>query len=40
MDSRSLGKEGEKIAEDFLRKKGYKILEKNFVPKNLMAPKR
>lgn len=35
MNSRLLGKEGEKIAEDFLRRKGYKILEKNFIPKDL-----
>ena len=29
-DSKPLGNEGENIANDFLIKKGYKILERNF----------
>lgn len=29
-DRISLGKRGEKLAEEFLRKKGYKIVERNF----------
>jgi len=33
MDKKELGKKGEKIAESYLLKKGYKILEKNFLIK-------
>jgi len=32
MDSKELGILGEKIAENYLQKKGYKILEKNYSP--------
>ena len=31
VDAKELGKRGEKIAEDELVKKGYKILSKNFI---------
>lgn len=30
MDKRSIGKKGEKTAERFLKRKGYKIVEKNY----------
>jgi putative endonuclease len=30
MDTRTLGSAGEKLAEQFLRKQGYKILERNY----------
>lgn len=35
MNTNSLGEEGERIAENFLKKKGYRILERNYIPKNL-----
>jgi putative endonuclease len=40
MTSKELGDLGEKIASDFLRKKGYKILEKNYIPKWLRGPEK
>jgi putative endonuclease len=38
MDSKKLGILGEKIAENYLRKKGYKILEKNYSPSFISGP--
>lgn len=35
MKKKELGKLGEKIAEGYLKKKGYKILEKNYIPKRI-----
>lgn len=35
MEKKKLGEIGEKIAEEYLRKKGYKILEKNYIPKKI-----
>ncbi len=40
MTSKELGDLGEKIASDFLKKKGYKILEKNYIPKWLRGPEK
>jgi len=40
MDSKKLGAFGEKIALDFLQKKGYQILDKNYLPKFLSGPQR
>ena len=40
MDSKKLGVLGEKIARDYLKKKGYKILDKNYFPKFISGPKR
>jgi putative endonuclease len=38
MDSKELGILGEKIAENYLKKKGYKILEKNYSPSFVSGP--
>ena len=38
-NSKEIGKLGEKIAEDYLQKKGYKILDKNYVFKIPKSPK-
>lgn len=40
MDRKKLGGLGEKIAEDFLRKKGYKILAKNYSSNLVSGPQR
>lgn len=40
MNSKQLGNFGEKIAQDYLRNKGYKILERNYSPKFVSGPKR
>lgn len=39
MNSKEIGILGEKIAENYLKKKGYKILEKNYSPKFVSGPK-
>ena len=36
---KKLGEIGEKIAEDFLKRKGYKILDKNYFTKSVFGPK-
>jgi len=36
---KKLGQIGEKIAEDFLKRKGYKILDKNYFVKSAFGPK-
>jgi len=40
MNSKKLGILGEKIAENYLKKKGYQILDKNYSPKFISGPKR
>lgn len=40
MDKKTLGQIGEKVAAYFLEKKGYKILEKNYLSQLLSGPKR
>ena len=40
MDNKYLGNLGEKIAENFLIKKGYEILDRNYSPKFISGPKR
>ena len=40
MTSKEIGDLGEKIACDFLKKKGYKILDKNYIPKWLRGPEK
>ena len=40
MDSRKIGNLGEKIAESFLKKKGYQILDKNYSNKFVSGPQR
>lgn len=40
MNSKRLGTLGEKIAERYLKKKGYQILDKNYSPKFISGPKR
>jgi len=40
MNSKEIGILGEKIAERYLRKKGYKVLEKNYFPKFVSGPLR
>jgi len=40
MDTKQLGNLGEKIAADFLKKKGYKILDKNYIPKWMHGPEK
>jgi len=40
MTSKQLGNLGEKIAEDYLRKKGYQILNRNYSPKWVSGPQR
>ena len=38
MNSKDIGILGEKIAENYLKKKGYKILEKNYSPSFVSGP--
>jgi len=38
--NKSIGKLGEELAEKFLKNKGYKIIERNYVPKNVSGPLR
>lgn len=38
MNSKQLGILGEKIAENYLKKKGYRILDKNYSPKFISGP--
>lgn len=40
ISSKELGNLGEKIAADYLKEKGYKILDKNYIPKWAGANKR
>jgi len=40
MDSKKIGNLGEKVAENYLKKKGYKILDRNYSNKFLSGPKR
>ena len=40
MDRNQLGNLGERIAENFLRRKGYEILGKNYSPKFVSGPQR
>ena len=40
MDSKKLGILGEKIAQNYLEKKGYQILDKNYSSKFISGPKR
>ena len=40
MNAKQLGIFGEKIAEDFLKKKGYTILDKNYSPRFVSGPQR
>ena len=40
LDRKKLGNLGEKIAENFLRKKGYEILDKNYSSKIVSGPQR
>lgn len=40
MSSKDLGALGEKIAENFLKKKGYKILDRNYIPRFVSGPQR
>ena len=40
MSSKQVGIAGEKIAENFLKNKGYKILDRNYIPKFISGPQR
>ena len=40
MEAKEIGKLGEKIAEKYLKKKGYQILDKNYSPKFISGPQR
>lgn len=40
MEKKLIGKFGEKIAENFLKKKGYQILDKNYSPRFISGPQR
>ena len=40
MDPKELEILGEKIATDYLKKKGYQILDKNYSPHHISGPKR
>lgn len=40
MNTKELGALGEKLAFDFLKNKGYKILDKNYSPKFVSGPQR
>lgn len=40
MDSKQLGSAGEKIAENYLKEKGYRILDKNYIPRFVSGPMR
>ena len=39
-NSKQLGELGEKIAEKFLKKRGYKILDKNYISRFISGPQR
>jgi putative endonuclease len=40
INSKKIGELGEKIAEKFLKKKGYKILDKNYISRFVRGPQR
>ena len=40
MEAKEIGNLGEKIAEEYLKKQGYKILKRNYIPKFLSGPQR
>ena len=40
INSKKLGELGEKIAEKFLKKRGYKILDRNYISKFISGPQR
>lgn len=40
INSKKLGELGEKIAEKFLKKRGYKILDRNYISKFVSGPQR
>jgi putative endonuclease len=40
INSKKIGELGEKIAEKFLKKKGYKILDKNYISRFVTGPQR
>ncbi len=40
MQSKQTGNLGEKIAEEYLKNKGYQILDKNYIPKFVSGPQR
>ena len=40
VSSKEIGNLGEKIAVEFLKKKGYKILDKNYIPKWMRGPEK
>jgi putative endonuclease len=39
-NTKSVGKLGEELAEKFLKNKGYKIIERNYIPKKVSGPLR
>lgn len=40
LNSKTIGKLGEKIAETFLKRKGYKIIDKNYISRKVSGPQR
>ncbi len=40
MDQKALGDFGEKIAADYLKRKGYRILDRNYCPRFVSGPQR